>query len=122
MKISDLSGCMPYLSLPMRKEYGTFEGTIPTLPEGINKKQSHQSQKMARNVDVVEEVKEEARKNDDIPAPVGNVPIIAFYSYSPSFGICLIRLTNPCINILFIFTPCKNYKPHPITSKPPNFL
>lgn len=54
------------------KYVGSTEGThvpkqIKTLPENITKKQSHQLQEIARNPDVVEEIKEEARKNDDVP-------------------------------------------------------
>jgi len=44
------------------KEYGSSGGTIPTLPSGVTKKQSHEAQEIARHPEAVEEAKREARE------------------------------------------------------------
>ena len=44
------------------KEYGSLGGTIPTLPEGITKKQSHEAQQLADNPEIIQEVIEEAKE------------------------------------------------------------
>jgi hypothetical protein len=49
------------------KQYGSTGGTIPTLPSGINKKQSHIFQTLADHKDIIEQVKAEAVENDDLP-------------------------------------------------------
>lgn len=46
---------------------GTFGGSEKTLPDGIDKKDSHYAQEMARHEDVVEKVKEIAREEGKIP-------------------------------------------------------
>lgn len=46
---------------------GRTIGTKSLLPEGINKKQSHYFQTLADNKEVVEQVKAEAKENDDLP-------------------------------------------------------
>ena len=51
-------------STSQRSEAGTFE---KTLPEGISWNQSSAYQKMAEHQDIVEEVKAEAREQDDLP-------------------------------------------------------
>jgi len=43
--------------------YGSSGGTIPSLPSGINKKESHQVQTLFRHTGVVEQAKVEAREN-----------------------------------------------------------
>jgi len=48
-------------------KYGSTGGTIPTLPEGISKKQSHRAQVLADNPDLIEDVIKEAKENEDIP-------------------------------------------------------
>ncbi|MBI4379408.1 MAG: hypothetical protein HY578_09960 [Nitrospinae bacterium] len=40
------------------KEYGSTGGTIPSLPEGISKKQSHQAQSLANNKDIIIDINE----------------------------------------------------------------
>lgn len=42
-------------------------GIEKTLPEGITHKQSHYFQTLAENKEIIEQVKAEARENDDIP-------------------------------------------------------
>jgi len=49
------------------KEYGSSGGTIPTLPPGITKKQSHFYQQLHKNRDVIQEVIIEAAENEDLP-------------------------------------------------------
>jgi len=48
-------------------EYGSSGGTIPTLPSTITKKESHYSQTIAKNPDVVEKIKVKARNEGFIP-------------------------------------------------------
>ena len=48
------------------KEYGSIGGTIPSLPPGINKKESHYAQEIYRNPEIVEEVF--TTKINDIPS------------------------------------------------------
>ena len=38
-----------------------------SLPKGISHKQSHYFQTLAENKDVIEQVKKEAKENDDLP-------------------------------------------------------
>jgi len=52
------------------KEYGSTGGTIPTLPEGITKKQSHISQQLAGHKELVEKTIKEAKENEDIPTKI----------------------------------------------------
>ena len=45
------------LNIPKKgktKEYGSTGGTIPTLPSGITKKQSHYAQQLARHPEIIE--------------------------------------------------------------------
>ncbi len=46
---------------------GRTIGSEKILPEGINKKQSHYYQAMAAHPEIVEQVKAEAKENDDLP-------------------------------------------------------
>jgi hypothetical protein len=55
-----------------RRYVGVLEGTnVPkqerTLPDGINKKQSYQFQRLADNLDVIEQVKADAIEDEDLP-------------------------------------------------------
>ena len=49
------------------KEYGSTGGTIPTLPPGLTKKESHQAQTIARNPEVVEKVTAQAVVKGELP-------------------------------------------------------
>jgi len=49
------------------KDYGSSKGTIITLPEGIDKKQSHYAQELSRHEDTIAEVVAEAREKGEIP-------------------------------------------------------
>jgi hypothetical protein len=46
------------------KGYGSPGGTIPTLPDGITKKQSHYYQQLAEHPDLIEQEKAEAAENE----------------------------------------------------------
>ena len=55
-------------NIPIGKRRHTSKGgTIPTLPEGITRKQSHYAQQIAQNPDLVEKTIAEAEEMEDIP-------------------------------------------------------
>jgi len=57
---------------------GTFKkGGEKSLPEGIDKKTSHKAQLLADNPEIIKEVIEEARKNDDLPSKSYALQIIS---------------------------------------------
>jgi len=56
---------------------GKKGGSRKILPEGITKKQSHQFQILAANPDIVELVKAEAIKNDDLPTRTDVLKLVA---------------------------------------------
>jgi DNA N-6-adenine-methyltransferase (Dam) len=88
---------------------GSTQGTIKTLPEGIDKKQSHQAQVLARNPEIIEEVIKEARESGEIPTrglvlKAINKPHVANNSgenewYTPSIYIEAARLTMGTIDL-----------------------
>ncbi|MCK4259879.1 MAG: site-specific DNA-methyltransferase [Halanaerobiales bacterium] len=55
-------------SIPKKKktEQGSGAGTLLSLPEGIDKKQSHYAQEMFKHPDIVEEAKKEAKDNGEL--------------------------------------------------------
>lgn len=55
----------------LKKASGSTAGTTKTLPEGITKKQSHFAQKLASNINLIEQEIEDARKYEDIPTRRG---------------------------------------------------
>lgn len=50
-----------------KKEYGSSGGTIPTLPEGVNKKQSHYAQQLNKNKKTIAQVVAKAREEGEVP-------------------------------------------------------
>jgi len=52
-----------------KREHGSEGGTIPSLPSGINKKQSHFAQAIASRKDVAERVMSQARSEKRIATP-----------------------------------------------------
>jgi len=65
-RIGELLRDMPRTKKLMTESHsGLILGTL--LPEGITRNQSSQFQKMAAHKDVIEQVKAEARKNDELP-------------------------------------------------------
>ena len=56
-------------SVPKKREkQGSSQRTsLPSLPSGITKKDSHYAQELARNKDIIEEVKQQAREEGEIP-------------------------------------------------------
>jgi hypothetical protein len=52
---------------PKRDKQGSNQRTsLPSLPPGINKKQSHEAQKLSKNPELVAAVKKEARENGTV--------------------------------------------------------
>ena len=51
----------------LTKEYGSTGGTIPSLPSGLDKKQSHYAQEIYRHPEIVTQVFGEYETKEDIP-------------------------------------------------------
>ena len=49
------------------KELGSSGGTQPSLPDGVNKKQSHYAQTLSRNMDKIADVVANAREGGEVP-------------------------------------------------------
>jgi len=79
---------------PSGSPRGSQGGTSKPLPPDITKKESHQAQTLVRHRDIVDEVKEKARREDRIPTSHA-------FSY-PSEGLfCWARIG--CRGFVFLF-------------------
>ncbi|MFH1737664.1 MAG: hypothetical protein ABIH23_01560, partial [bacterium] len=67
VRLGEMLGGIKINPIPDSSQKGTFGGSAPSLPPGITKKESHQAQTLAKNPEIVELVKAQARERDEIP-------------------------------------------------------